>query len=724
MKAAQIPYLAKIVSVPSEQPEEARAVLEQLESDLLLNPGLRVVAWRGGERQSMSHLNELLVQDGLVAGSSDALAHLQAMLIAPAENSPEPAGATLRDPRLPTDGRMIKIGPLTALPDASLPGDTFIHHIPVRESDQQYSIDHDQLLPGEHGFRFFPAFYRNLFDTMRRTPVMERGSTHPHLVEATNRTVFDNLVPFDTVGIHSQKGGTFKFPRRRARSITEVLRVIADSFEHLEFNADDLLRFQTRMLEFATMGPRRRATLEGISWSSFLGIEQFSLPFQRHLDRMPQVLVALKGRENDARTSAAISLQLLQGSFESEEYGDSVLNGPTSEVWLEHWRQYLESLGTTEETRGSPGRHSGRGTVMFVSARLSGFQRGAGSDIHPVFECASGNAAAIAALGSSGEPPFYVIALPIHRMTSLSKQFVAAAREPGAVIPPDTYRDFSLLAALDESVEGATHTPAPGGLLDHMAGVQFFFNADSQALPGQVLHVDSPWALTSVSQPRFWPRRGKFLHLYRGLLSVDVCDFNTVDAATGRSAWDSTPEEFAANVWNQATSELGIPPEHLAKPMFYHIDRYLEFRGSAGPGANTIRANHAPYLVNRIGTWGLRAGTPGTYKMQVGRYVLAGVHMQTFTRLTSMEAANESGRVAANAILDRVHYRGDRVEVFQVEDREPADLQPLKDLDDRLFAAGAPHMFQIIDAKQATSVLIDQGLRAVIQQFRKLVPFG
>src|SRR5215470_5874288 len=37
-------------------------------------------------------------------------------------------------------------------------------------------------LPGEHGFRFFPRFYKHLIDTMRRTPY--RGS----------RSVADNLV--------------------------------------------------------------------------------------------------------------------------------------------------------------------------------------------------------------------------------------------------------------------------------------------------------------------------------------------------------------------------------------------------------------------------------------------------------------------------------------------------------------------------------------------------
>ena len=37
-------------------------------------------------------------------------------------------------------------------------------------------------LPGEHGFRFFPSFYRHVTDTMKRIPY-----------EKTGRSVFDNL---------------------------------------------------------------------------------------------------------------------------------------------------------------------------------------------------------------------------------------------------------------------------------------------------------------------------------------------------------------------------------------------------------------------------------------------------------------------------------------------------------------------------------------------------
>src|SRR5512134_3577156 len=40
-------------------------------------------------------------------------------------------------------------------------------------------------LPGEHGFRFFPGFYRHVTDTMRRTPFGAHGDVFDNLTVAT-----------------------------------------------------------------------------------------------------------------------------------------------------------------------------------------------------------------------------------------------------------------------------------------------------------------------------------------------------------------------------------------------------------------------------------------------------------------------------------------------------------------------------------------------------------
>ena len=51
-------------------------------------------------------------------------------------------------------------------------------------------VDGRRDLPGEHGFRFFPGFYRNLPDTMKRIPY-----------KLNKRGVFDNLLPVPSCGL-------------------------------------------------------------------------------------------------------------------------------------------------------------------------------------------------------------------------------------------------------------------------------------------------------------------------------------------------------------------------------------------------------------------------------------------------------------------------------------------------------------------------------------------
>src|SRR4051812_7537712 len=48
--------------------------------------------------------------------------------------------------------------------------------------------DHDKFLPGEHGFRFFPGFYKHVTDTMKRIPFGEQHFFH-------KKSCFDNLIP-------------------------------------------------------------------------------------------------------------------------------------------------------------------------------------------------------------------------------------------------------------------------------------------------------------------------------------------------------------------------------------------------------------------------------------------------------------------------------------------------------------------------------------------------
>src|SRR6202167_5257151 len=53
--------------------------------------------------------------------------------------------------------------------------------IPVPNS----AVDGRKPLPGEHGFRFFPGFYKHVIDTRRRIPYGAHGETSDNLRGAT-----------------------------------------------------------------------------------------------------------------------------------------------------------------------------------------------------------------------------------------------------------------------------------------------------------------------------------------------------------------------------------------------------------------------------------------------------------------------------------------------------------------------------------------------------------
>ena len=153
-------------------------------------------------------------------------------------------------------------------------------------------------------------------------------------------------------------------------------------------------------------------------------------------------------------------------------------------------------------------------------------------------------------------------------------------------------------------------------------------------------------------------------------------------------------DEIAHEVWRQITSSSRTV---LARVWAYGSSRPRSGMRSTSSSSSTARAeghgrredpsyNHAPYLIPIVGDWKNRPGafpwnphgstTPsdrqedagdqkkihvwqaghGGYQVHYDKLVFAGTWCKTFTRMTGMEAACESGRHAVNAILDHYVY--------------------------------------------------------------------
>ena len=165
------------------------------------------------------------------------------------------------------------------------------------------SIQH--RLPGEHGFRFFPGFYKHVIDTMRRIPSFD------------GRKVADHLVPTTRVAFTQYGKPTFQvpalFPRAPADAGT-LLRDILLAFGPItDLTPDDLAFFGARFWQILTScNQRRLGEYEGTSWWKFVGAEQRSASYQKFLAAgITRSLVAAKARTASTRTIGDVFVQLV-----------------------------------------------------------------------------------------------------------------------------------------------------------------------------------------------------------------------------------------------------------------------------------------------------------------------------------------------------------------------------------------------------------------------------
>ena len=121
----------------------------------------------------------------------------------------------------------------------------------------------------------------------------------------------------------------------------------------------DTAWFLDRLLTLLTSCDERRlGEWELQSWWRFVDADHRSKPFQKFLaDGLTRTLVAARAREMSARTGGAILLQLIFDLTRAGGRADRVLDGPTSDVWIDPWAAHLEALGV--EIRRSARRWRG-----------------------------------------------------------------------------------------------------------------------------------------------------------------------------------------------------------------------------------------------------------------------------------------------------------------------------------------------------------------------------
>lgn len=502
-------------------------------------------------------------------------------------------------------------------------------------------------LPAEHGFRFFPGFYKHLPDTMKRIPY-----------EKNPEGVFDNLVNATQMQILFQGKQHLIVPARFPLSLEDVRAVLgAAGFltTATGLTPADIEFYTERVWQLLTSCEERRAEqLEGLSWWQYIDAANRSSVYQAFLGRTPRVLVAADPLVANTKTIGDVLLQLLFNLTEPGVAADRVLNGPTSDVWIKPWLKHLQDRGVAFhcKTPVTGFKCSDTGRISAVRVYQDGRERQKTAD-------------------------YYVAALPVERMADL--------------ITPD-------MLELDPTLAGIQTL---AGHVDWMNGIQFYLRTEVPLVYGHQMYLGSDWALTSLSQAQFWSDTTDFARDYgdgtvRTVLSVDVSDWNSPvndpnSAVNGRTARQCTIKEVADEVWRQLKTALpGLADEDLHPTTPWALDPAIQ-------PANGVLTNLERLLVNRTNSWELRPWA----RTRIPNLFLAADYVRTYTNLATMEAANEAARRAVNAILDESGVRMPPCRLWELH--EPAWIKPWRWWDLYRYRRGLPWAAEFPDFVQSSA---------------------
>nr|WP_202518604.1 FAD-dependent oxidoreductase [Streptomyces sp. SID1034] len=495
-------------------------------------------------------------------------------------------------------------------------------------------------LPAEHGFRFIPGIYHNLPDTMRRIPFP--GNAHG---------VWDNLVAPKEMMFARTGQEDLRLPMPGAGTpqpltlddIRRALTGALGTFQRLP--AREVAYFVDRLAVFLTSCQERRDNQwESVPWWTFTRAAQMSYDYQRILAvGVTRNIVATKAEEASTRTVGSLLEAFAFNALGRGADGplDRILNAPTNEAWIDPWVAQLRSLGV-EFNVGWTVRE-----VTYAGGRVTGIQI---SDESGVVRTVTAD--------------HYVSALPVEHARPTWSAAMRAA-------DPQLAR-CDLLRT------------------DWMTGIQFYLTERPDIVHGHVDCIDSQWSLTAIAQAEHWPRH-PFADGYgdgsvADCLSVDISEWDKPGILYGKTAKQCTRDEVAREVWAQLKAALNDTGKTVLSDSRLH-SWFLD-PGVSGIGTPDPR-NEDELLIHPTGTFHNRPSAA----TKIPNFYLAGDYVAVPIDLATMEGANTSGRLAANALLDRVGSTAPRCTVTPLYSAPELDL--LKNTDRLRYRIGLPNVFDL-----------------------------
>jgi len=493
-------------------------------------------------------------------------------------------------------------------------------------------------LPGEHGFRFFPGFYRHVTDTMKRIPFKDK--------DGKIKSVFDNLTPTSRIMISSYEGEPIVTGASFPRNLSDWKLIWKDMHGvNSGLSKEEIDFFAHRVWQLMTSSETRSSEeYEKLGWWEYLQADRFS---ERYIHLLVQgltrTLVAARAEEASTKTGGGTFLQLVYCMLDPSRQTDRVLNGPTNDKWLSPWKTYLKE----------------KGVVFHMDATCTKLNLGKGTQIVDAEVLIGG-------VKENIKGDYFILSTPVERAAAIID-------EPLLKLEPR----FNYIKKLSKSVSW-------------MNGIQYYLTEDIVINKGHVIYCDTQWATTSISQVQFWKNyslKDRGNGKVKGVLSVDISDWFSNGLNGSKPADESTRKEVAEQVWEQLKKSLNRNGKKILKDEMlvdWYLDRDIEQNASIKDEKSNLLSNREPLLVNSTNSWCLRPNPPSN----VTNLFLASDYVRTFTDLATMEGANEAARRAVNCLLEMDNSTAKLCKIWPLS--SPKIFKPLKWYDKKKWDKGLP----------------------------------
>ncbi|MBO6938231.1 MAG: FAD-dependent oxidoreductase [Deltaproteobacteria bacterium] len=464
--------------------------------------------------------------------------------------------------------------------------------------------------PGEHGFRFFPNFYRCIVETLKHVPV-----THAHVAKRgldpalAGKSVADLLVPTAHGGI-AIDGAVY--PVRRAETLADVPQVVANMLRAFRVRPRDVQRFSRELVRFLlTSHERALESWEHRTLADFLNENDFSDEMVTFLKSL-RALSAMRAERGSLRTLLFTATQMISDFDPEYALWDALLPGPTDYLMLEPWEDELVRLRIDIHRSTKVASLAFSPTRPGLAGRLERVTLEDGRTI------------------DAGPGDHFVFALPFEVARPL---LLGATNLPPAL---------GGVRRIDQRADNLGHGAEP------MVGIQFFLSRDVPLAQGHVVYPRAEWAMTSISQAQFWRKTfpAELEEVFdapglRGILSAIVSAWDEPARRIGKAPKDCTPLELAQEAFAQVIESAGGDLS-WSDVLGFHVDSDIVF-DERGAFCST------PLWVSPAGSFLDRPFSAP----ECDNFTIASDWARTETDVGSMESADEAARWAVRAIAKR-----------------------------------------------------------------------